>query len=182
MSLNKLNKVIQSCKKCNLWKTRVNAVPGEGSPDAKIFFLGQAPGRNEDLQGRPFVGLAGKFLNKLLDSIDLKREEVFITGAVKCFPPKNRKPAPAEVKACKPYLLKQIEITNPKLIVLLGDTALETLLRKGKVSELHGKIAKKDRTYFITFHPAAAMRFPKIRNKMIEDFEKLKDLCKKIKQ
>jgi DNA polymerase len=175
--LEKLNKIIASCKKCPLHKTRTNAVPGEGPANAKIMFIGESPGRTEDIQGRPFVGLAGKFLNKLFNSIDLKRTKVFITGSVKCRPPKNRVPTEEEIQACKPYLEKQIEIIKPKLIVILGNVALKTLLGEKSVSNLHGKIfEKKGIKYFITFHPAAAMRFPKIRKKMEKDFKKLRKL------
>jgi DNA polymerase len=178
----KLERKIETCKKCDLWKFRKNAVAGEGPINAKIFFLGQAPGRTEDLTGRPFVGPAGKFLDKLLEIAGIKREKVFITGSVKCFPPKNRKPTVEEIEACKPYLLKQIETIKPKLIVLLGEVALYTLLgMKERVTNLHGKILKKDKfVCFITFHPAAGMRFPKIRKMMIRDFKKLGILCDKI--
>jgi DNA polymerase len=182
MKLSKLAKEIKRCKKCDLWENRINAVPGEGPENAKILFIGQAPGRNENLQGKPFVGMAGKFLDKLFNSIGIKRKKVFITGAVKCFPPKNRRPTKHEIEACKPYLLKQIEIIKPKLIVLLGDVALETLLGKNKISKIHGKPIRRNKIiYFPTFHPAAAMRFPKIREKMLKDFEKLKLLLNKLK-
>jgi DNA polymerase len=182
MNLSELNKIIRSCKKCSLWKTRINAVPGEGPSTAKIMLLAQNPGRNENIQGKPFVGISGKFLDKLLNSINLKREEVFITGAVKCYTPKNRKPTKEEIEACKPYLLKQIELIKPKIIVLLGEVALESLLNEKEISKLHGRVIEKNgKIYFPTFHPAAAMRFPKIRKKMQEDFEKLKIYAKKLK-
>ena len=181
MGLQTLNQKIMKCKKCDLWKNRTKAVPGEGPKNAKIMFVGQAPGRNEDLQGKPFVGMAGKFLNKLLESIGLRRMDVFLTGSVKCFPPKNRKPTKGEMEACKPFLLEQIKIVKPKLIVLLGDIALKILLGGGKISNIHGKpIKKSGMIYFPTFHPAAAMRFPKIRRKMKQDFEKLKLLIREV--
>ena len=158
---------------------RKNAVPGEGPINAKIFFVGQNPGRNEDLKGKPFVGLSGNFLDKMLNIANIERKKVFITGAVKCHTPKNRKPSKEEIEKCKPYLLKQIEIINPKLIVILGEVALNALLSlKEKISKLHGKFIKKDRNYFITFHPAAGMRFPNIRKIMIKDFKKLGKILK----
>jgi len=177
MSLEKLHREIQACRKCNLSKTRVNAVPGEGSPDAEIMFVGQNPGRNEDIQGKPFVGLAGRMFDELLDSVELRREEVFITGAVKCHTPRNRKPTSAEIGACRPYLLTQIEIVNPKIIILLGEVALKALLNEKDVGKLHGRIVEKEGVVYLpTFHPAAAMRFPKVRERIRADFEQLRDL------
>ena len=180
--MNELEKIaleIKKCRKCKLWKIRKNAVPGEGPINAKIFFVGQNPGKKEDLEGKPFVGLSGKFLDKMLKLAKIERKKVFITGAVKCHTPKNRKPSKEEIEACKPYLLKQIKIINPKLIVILGEVALDALLSsKEKISKLHGKLIKKDKNYFITFHPAAGMRFPKIRKLMIKDFKKLGKILK----
>lgn len=179
--LKKIEEKIKICKKCGLWKFRKNVVAGEGPSNAKIFFLGQAPGRMEDLSGRPFVGPAGKFLDKLLEIAGINRGEVFITGSVKCFPPRNRKPAAEEIEACKPYLLKQLETIRPKLIVILGEVALHTLLGlKEKITNLHGKILRKNGfVCFATFHPAAGMRFPKIGKMMIKDFKKLKETIEK---
>lgn len=178
--LDKLHKQILVCKKCPLYKTRTKAVPGEGPDNAKIMFVGLAPGRNEDIQGKPFVGMAGRFLNKLLNSINLSRREIFITSVLKCFPPKNRAPKQEEVEACKAYLEKQIEIIQPKIIVTLGNLALQTLLEKNlTVSKFHGKPQEKNRVIvFPTFHPAAGMRFPNIRNKTMEDFEVIKSIYK----
>lgn len=177
--LMEVRKEAEVCQRCSLYKTRTNVVFGEGPANAKIMFLGESPGRYEDIQGKPFVGLAGKFLDKLFDSINLKRSEVFITGSVKCRPPKNRVPTDEEVQACKPYLEKQIEIIKPKLIVILGNVALKNLLGEKSVSELHGEIIEREGIkYLITFHPAAAMRFPKVREKMKADFKKLKNYGK----
>ncbi|MDI6806339.1 MAG: uracil-DNA glycosylase [Candidatus Aenigmarchaeota archaeon] len=181
LELEKLNRIIRNCKKCELWKTRTNAVPGEGPQDARIMFVGMAPGRTEDIEGRPFVGPAGKFLNKLLESTGIKRSEVFLTSPLKCFPPRNRKPLPKEIEACKPYLLKQIEIIRPQIIILLGEVALETLLKRKDVSNVRGKPIEKDGIiYFPTYHPAAGMRFPKIREKLLNDFMKLKKIIQKL--
>ena len=177
----RLTEIVKKCRKCRLHKTRINAVPGEGPTDTKIVICGQAPGRREDEEGRPFVGAAGKFLNKLLDSIELKRERAFITSPVKCFPPKNRPPKPDELRTCKPYLEEQIRIVNPKIIIALGNTALQTLLEcKLTVSQLHGESQQLDGIIvFPSFHPAAAMRFPKIKVLMEKDFKRLKILLNK---
>jgi DNA polymerase len=178
--LEEIAERIRECKNCGLWRIRRNPVPGEGPSNANIALLGQNPGRNEDLRGKPFCGLSGKFLNKLLVSIGLKREDVFITGVVKCHTPKNRRPSKKEIDACKHFTFEQLETIQPKVIVLLGDVALEAFGfdEKFKLSKIHGKIIKNDRIYFPTFHPAAAMRFPKIRKLMEKDFKKLKKLVK----
>jgi len=177
--LLKLEKRIKECRRCRLWSIRVNAVPGEGPANAKIMFLGQNPGRNEDAQGKPFVGMSGKFFEKLLSQIGLERSEVFITGVVKCHTPKNRPPVKDEVEACKPFFLEQIRIIKPRLIVVLGNVAFKALFPTEKVSlsKSHGKLMRKRGiAYFPTFHPAAGMRFPSVRRKMEEDFEKLERL------
>ena len=180
--MKKLSQMIKRCRKCPLWRYRKNPVPGEGPLNSKLFFVGEAPGRLEDETGRPFVGPSGKFLEKLLNSIGLKRKNVFLTGIVKCRPPNNRKPTRKEIEACKRYTLKQIEIIRPSLIIVLGATASEGLLDIRKIGKLHGKIIEKNgNKYFITFHPSAARRFPKIRKLMIKDFKKLKSLLIKEK-
>jgi DNA polymerase len=173
--LKKLNKKIKNCKKCPLWKTRKNTVPGEGSSEAKIMTIGQAPGREEDSQGRPFIGRAGKFLNELFKVANIKREKVFITSPVKCFPPKNRKPTPKEIEACLPWLKKQIEIINPPKFILLGEVAFSVFFPDRKLSDYRGSWIKKDgKFYFPTYHPAAGLRFPRIRKILEKDFQKLK--------
>ena len=175
-----LAREIKRCKKCRLWKTRKNTVPGEGPINAKILFIGQAPGNEEDKIGRPFIGRAGKLLTELLDSANINRQEVFITSVLKCFPPKNRKPKKDEIEACSPYLKKQIEIINPKLIVLLGEVAKNTRIGSNRnLKDLRGKIVKKDgRTFFIIYHPAAGIRFQKFKRKLFSDFKKLKRLVR----
>jgi len=183
--LKKLHEEIRACKKCGLWKTRTNAVPGEGTADAKIMFIGLAPGRMENLTGRPFIGRAGKLLNELLAIAGLKRREVFITSVLKSMLPKNRPPKADEIEACLPYLKKQIEIIQPKIIVLLGDVAMRAVLGKkiGKITEIHGKIIERNgKIYFPTYHPAAGLRSAKIKRKQLEsDFKKLKQIVKKLK-
>jgi len=173
-SLTKLNQEIRNCKKCPLWKTRKNTVPGEGPANAKIIFVGQAPGSEEDKTGRPFVGRAGRFLNQLLRIANIKREKVFITSPIKCFPPKNRKPTEKEIETCLPYLKKQIEIINPQKFILLGEVAFSVFFPNKKLGSFRGKLVKKDgREYFVTYHPAAGIRFQKFRKILEKDFKKI---------
>ncbi len=167
---------IRKCKKCLLHTSRTNAVPGEGPIDAKLMFVGEAPGAKEDETGRPFVGRSGKLLIEMIEGIGLKREEVFITSILKSRPPKNRPPKRNEKEICLPYLEKQIEIIAPKAIVLLGRVAISTLIGPWKLDEAHGRFYEGGGyTYFMTYHPAAALRFPKIKDIMKQDFKTLKD-------
>jgi len=176
--IEKLNREIRNCKKCPLWKTRKNTVPGEGPVNAKIMIIGMAPGVEEDKTGRPFIGRAGKFLNQLLKIARIEREKIFITSPLKCLPqpPPNRKPTKKEIEACLPYLKKQIEIINPQKFILLGEVAFSVFFPKEKLSDFRGKWVKKsDKKYFVTYHPAAGLRFPKIRKILEKDFRKLKE-------
>jgi DNA polymerase len=174
--LLKIAEEIANCKQCKKDKFGLH-VPGEGKSDAKIIFLGEAPGYQESQTGRPFVGRAGKFLTKMLDKIWIKREEVFITSPVKYFPGR-RAPSLDEIRHGMIHTKKQIEVIKPKIIVLLGNVAIKALLdEKLRVSDIHGKIIEKDGVkYFPTFHPSAAMRFTGMRTKMEVDFKKLKSL------
>ena len=183
LEMTKIDEEIRKCTSCRLHKTRTNAVPGEGPANAKIMMCGQAPGRTEDKQGKPFVGMAGKFLDKSLRSIKLSRERIFITSTIKCFPPKNRPPKPDELKACKPFLKEQIRTIKPKIIIALGNYALQTLTNKETtISKLQGEPQEGNNIFiFPTFHPAVAMRFPKYRALMEEDFKKLRDLLENIR-
>lgn len=174
---------IKTCTKCSLQVSRKNAVAGEGSLSARLMLIGEAPGRREDEQGKPFVGSAGKILTELLESIGLQRGEVYITNVVKCRPPNNRAPRSEEVETCKPYLLEQIARIKPKLIVLLGATAARCLLGKeAQLSKSRGKILKsrgkglEDCAFFLTYHPAACIYNPKLRQKLREDFLRIKGL------
>lgn len=182
--LKRLHDEVEACRKCELCKGRIKAVPGEGSGSSGIMFIGEAPGRMESETGRPFIGRAGKLLTLLIESIGLKRSDVFISSVVKCRPPHNRKPTQKEIDACMPCLEKQIEIIKPKVIVLLGSTAMYALLGKkiGKITEIHGRTVKHGGiTYFPTFHPAAGLRSAKIKRRQLEqDFKKLKRLAKQI--
>lgn len=176
-SLNELEIKINRCAKCELGKTRTKFVFGSGNPNAEIMFIGEAPGADEDLQGIPFVGRAGQLLTKLLKEVGIERKDVYICNILKCRPPNNRKPLPSEIEMCKPYLLKQIEIVNPKVIVALGATAIEGLFNiKKKMSELRGSIIYLDRIpVIVTYHPAAILRNPNLEREVIEDFKILKD-------
>lgn len=135
---------VSTCSKCNLCKGRTRAVPGEGNPRAKVLFIGEGPGQQEDRQGRPFVGPAGQFLDELLDSINLKRSDVFITNVVKCRPPNNRDPLPEEIAACDDYLDRQIAAIQPHVIVTLGRYSMTKFFGNEKISAIHGRARKKD--------------------------------------
>lgn len=164
MSMQSLNHKIDKCHKCRLWKNSNFAVPGEGKKNAKVMLIGQNPGKEEDLSGKPFIGKAGKYLNKLLNKNKIKRKSLFITSIVKHKTPHNRIPKKDEIKACLPYLIVQINIIRPKIIVLMGNIAKKYTPRANNI------------TYIETYHPAAAMRFPKIAKKFEGDFKKLKKL------
>jgi DNA polymerase len=174
--LEGIAKEVSRCKRCRLHQVRHRAVPGEGPTHAKILVLGRNPGREEDVQGRPFVGRAGKFLDRLLNSAGLSREQVYITNPVKCFTPANRSPRTDEVLACKPFLDEQIRVLKPRLVVTLGNLALQVMLgERLAISRCHGKTFRRDKMLiFCTYHPAAGIRFPHIRKALEEDFGKLK--------
>ncbi len=170
--LEELHEIIRKCTLCSLHKTRTNAVPGEGPTSSRVMFIGEAPGAREDESGRPFVGRSGELLTSMIQEIGLSREKVFITSILKSRPPKNRTPIQAEISACRPYLEQQIEIINPQVIVLLGGVAISSLVGPWKVSEAHGRFYEvNDRTYFMTYHPAAALRFSDVKSAMREDFQ-----------
>jgi len=181
--LDAVSAEVQVCEKCPLSKTRKKAVPGVGSPRGRIMFVGEAPGRSEDLKGEPFVGAAGKFLDVLLSEIGLSREAVFITNVAKCRPPHNRQPYPAEVQACTPYLDRQIRSIRPRVIVTLGNHSTAYMLAKAGlpfdgITLTHGKFLKVTLlglsfTVFSTFHPAAALYNGQYKKQLIEDFQTL---------
>jgi len=176
--MEQVEREVRECTKCDLYKVRKNAVPGDGDIKARVMFIGEAPGQEEDLQGRPFVGMAGKFLSQLLSSIGLRREDVYITNIVKCRPPGNRPPRVAEMSACSGYLDRQIRIINPKLICPMGNVALKTFLGKdSSISKVHGqRITSKESTViFPLYHPAAALYVGGLKSVLEEDFKKLKE-------
>ena len=175
---------ILGCCKCELWKTRKNPVPGEGSPNSQIMFIGEAPGYWEDVKGKPFVGAAGKFLDTLLTEIGYSRENVFIGNILKCRPPKNREPLPDEIQKCTPYLNRQIRVIQPKYIVTLGNYSTGYIFSKANIpfngiTRAHGKFYKVSTldmraTVFPTFHPAAALYHGKYKEQLVNDFHTLK--------
>ncbi len=165
---------ISVCLKCELHKSRLKAVPGEGPSDARIMFIGEGPGFHENQQGKPFVGAAGKFLDELLQNADLKRDQVFITNVVKCRPPGNRDPQDDELKACNTYLEDQIQIINPSVIVTLGRFSMAKFFGNVKISQIHGQAKMVNgRLIVAMFHPAAALHQPALKSTVIADFKKL---------
>ena len=171
------------CKKCDLHHSRKKSVPGEGPVNAGIMFIGEGPGFYENEQGRPFVGAAGKFLEELLASIGMTREQVFITNVVKCRPPSNRDPLPEELAACSDYLDRQIQVINPKAIVTLGRYSMARFLPNAKISDVHGQpLMVKGRLIVPMFHPAAALHQPSLRPSVEQDFKKLPELMAKADQ
>lgn len=173
--LEKFNQQIKNCQLCELGSLRKKFVFGTGNPNAKIMFVGEAPGKDEDLQGKPFVGRAGQLLTMMLRAIGLKREDVFIANVLKCRPPNNRDPKPEEIDKCEPYLLKQIELISPSLIVALGRFGAASLLRSNMAL---GQMRKMDHKYndvplIVTYHPAALLRNPQWKKSAWEDLRKI---------
>jgi uracil-DNA glycosylase family 4 len=165
---------VSICTKCDLCKGRIKAVPGEGSPHARVMFIGEGPGFHEDKQGRPFVGPAGQFLEELLASINLKRADVFITNVVKCRPPGNRDPLPAEIDACNGYLDRQIAAINPQVIVTLGRFSMAKFFGSEKISVIHGRARKIDgRICIAMYHPAAGLHQQSLKESIRADFKKI---------
>lgn len=176
-----LDEAVRTCTRCPLAKTRTHAVPGDGPVPTRILFIGEAPGRNEDLQGSPFVGRAGSILDGLLAGIGVARDEVFITNIVKCRPPKNRDPTPAEIEACRPYLERQLALLCPEVIVPLGRFAMRWVLESygitpGPISEVHGTVFRIRNTgceqvVIPVYHPAATIYRPAFREVLAADFK-----------
>jgi DNA polymerase len=177
-SLFKVADEVVVCRKCRLAETRTKAVPGEGSSASKVVFIGEAPGGDEDLQGRPFVGAAGKLLTELLATIQLRREDIYITNIAKCRPPGNRPPRKDESAACRPYLDRQLALIHPHVICPMGNSAIHALMDKTEsVTSIHGiPFEVGGVTYFPMYHPAAALYTFQLRMVMEEDFRKLRGL------
>jgi uracil-DNA glycosylase family 4 len=176
-ALSELSLQIQNCQRCVLHKSRTRAVPGEGAEDTTILFVGEAPGWHEDQQGKPFVGPAGQFLEELLASIGLKRQQVFIANVLKCRPPGNRDPLPGEIQSCWPWLERQIELLHPKMIVSLGRYSMARFFPEGSISKLHGTAQRRDSViYYAMYHPAAALHQQKLRQTIKEDMLKIPKL------
>lgn len=182
--MEKLNKEMLACKKCALRDGCKQVVPGAGNSEAEIMFIGEAPGKNEDEQGVPFVGAAGKFLDEMLGVINLKRTDIYIANTIKCRPPQNRDPLPAEKEICWEWLEKQIKIIKPKLIVTLGRHSMNLFLPEQKISEVHGKALRREipglgkQVFFTLYHPAAALYNGGMRETLIKDFKKIPKVLK----
>ena len=168
---------IKNCTKCSLSNSRTKLVFGIGNPNADIVIVGEAPGKNEDLKGEPFVGRGGQLLDKILEAINLNRKKVFILNVLKCRPPENRDPKPDEISECEPYLKKQLQLINPKLIVALGRIAGMTLLKtKDSLTNMRNKIHKYENIdLIVTYHPAALLRNPNFKKPTWEDFKLIRN-------
>lgn len=165
---------VKKCKNCELYKTRTNAVPGKGNFTADVVFVGEAPGRNEDLKGEPFVGIAGKKLSIALEEAGVSRDDVYITNTVKCRPPNNRVPNKNEKEECQMYIQKELQLIKPKIICVLGNTALGSVLNLTEISKYRGKTVKKGKQfYFVTIHPAAVIYNPGLIEVFKGDIKKL---------
>jgi len=185
--LEKVSEQIKNCRKCELWKTRNKPVPGEGNPNSKIMLIGLGPGKQEDLEGRPFVGPAGKFLDELIGIVGLRRQQVFITNVMKCFLPDNQA-TEHQIELCTPYLDKQIEIIKPKLIVTLGNIATNYILKKfglsvQPISKIHGEVFEVNTLIgkikiIPMYHPASALYNPGMRQILIEDWESIQQFLR----
>ena len=177
-TLDEIRRELGDCKRCKLHRTRRTIVFGEGSGKAKLMLIGEGPGFDEDLQGRPFVGKAGQLLTRILHSIHLQREEVYITNIIKCRPPQNRNPEPDEIQSCNPFLMKQIDVIQPKVICALGAFASQTLLKTdAKITALRGKFYDFEGIQVIpTYHPAFLLRNPERKREVWEDMKKIVEL------
>ena len=183
-NLEELKNEIQNCTKCKLYKNRRNVVVGQGNPNADIMFIGEGPGADEDIQGEPFVGKAGQLMNKAFQGLGIKREEVYIANIVKCRPPSNRTPEKEEAEACLDYLRNQVVLVKPKIVVLLGNTALKNILGyEFSISSARGKwIEKKGIKYMPTFHPAALLRDESKKIDFWNDLKLVKQMNEKMKE
>ena len=180
--LKKIKKQVTQCTKCELSKTRNNSVPGKGNFKSDVIFVGEAPGKNEDMKGEPFIGIAGKKLSLALEGVGITRDEVYITNIVKCRPPKNRVPTTTERDTCQNYLKKEIDIIKPKIICVLGNTAFNSLLDGKEIMKFRGKIVRKNnQLYFLTIHPAATIYNQKLISVLKKDIKKLFKLIKELK-
>ncbi len=173
--MEKLNaEYSQLPKRFRGWSLSDKLVRGEGPLNAKVMLVGQAPGRHEDEQGRPFVGISGRLLDRLVRTAGLRREQVYITSVVQFFPPENRVPSDKEISACRSFLMRQIKIVDPKIVVVVGAVSANELLGMKGIMKIRGKLIKRDRNYFITLHPAAAVRIKKNLPLIEDDFRRLK--------
>ena len=191
-SLEEIVREIMSCRKCDLYKTKTNYVPGVGNEKAEIVFVGEAPGRDEDLKGEPFVGAAGKLLTEMLESVGLSRGDVYIANVLKCRPPNNRDPTPEEVEKCGNYLVRQLEVIKPNIIVCLGRFAAQFIfnllgLEFTTISRVRGRVYEVERwgkkvKVIAIYHPAAVLYRPQLREEYEKDFKKIGELCRRKQQ
>jgi len=180
--LETIKQNVINCTKCDLCKTRTNSVPGKGNFQSDVIFVGEAPGRNEDKDGEPFVGIAGKKLSIALDEAGISRESIYITNVVKCRPPKNRVPNTAERNTCQEYLKQEISIIKPKIICILGNTAFSSILGGSEITKFRGKIVRKNnQLYFLTIHPAATIYNQELIDVLKKDIIKLFENIREIK-
>jgi len=180
--LETIKQNVIKCTKCDLCKTRTNAVPGKGNFQSDVIFVGEAPGRNEDKNGEPFIGVAGKKLSIALDEAGISRDVVYITNIVKCRPPNNRVPNTNERNTCQEYLKQEISIIKPKLICILGNTAFNSILGGSEITKFRGKVVRKNNLlYFLTIHPAATIYNQKLIDVLKNDIVKLFDLIRDLK-
>jgi len=180
--LEKIKQKVTECTKCELSITRNKSVPGKGNYKSDVIFVGEAPGKNEDMKGEPFIGIAGKKLSLALEGVGITRDEVYITNIVKCRPPKNRVPTTTERDTCQNYLKKEIDIIKPKIICVLGNTAFNSLLDGKEIMKFRGKIVRKNnQLYFLTIHPAATIYNQKLISVLKKDIKKLFKLIKELK-
>lgn len=179
--LNALRETLRQCRQCSLAKQRSRVVPGEGPDKVKVMFIGEGPGHNEDQQGKPFVGQAGKVLDDLLAAAGLKREDVFITNVVKCRPPANRDPLPEELMACRQYLDEQIRLLDPEIIVTLGRFSMARFIDDARIGRIHGQVHEIEGRKVVTmYHPAAALHNPALKSVILSDFAKLGSIMMKL--
>jgi DNA polymerase len=178
ITLEDVRKELGDCKRCKLHRTRKTIVFGEGNEKATLMFIGEGPGYDEDLQGKPFVGRAGQLLTKIIESVNLSREEVYITNIIKCRPPQNRNPESDEIQSCHPFLMKQISVIQPKIICALGTFSAQTLLKTDtKITALRGKVYDLEGIKVIpTYHPAFLLRNPEKKREVWEDMKKIVEL------
>ncbi len=180
--IENLAKRVSSCTKCPLAQSRTNAVPGVGNSKSDVIFVGEAPGRNEDLIGKPFVGTAGKILSEVLDEAGLKRDDIYITNVVKCRPPNNRRPLKEERDACQEYLSEELGLIHPKVVCILGNTAFNSLLDGDSITKNRGRLIKNNnQLYFVTVHPAAIIYNPELKKLLKDDIKFLVNVLNKLR-
>ena len=182
MNLETIKQRVINCTKCELCKTRTNSVPGKGNFQADVIFVGEAPGRNEDMKGEPFVGVAGNKLSIALEKAGISREEVYITNIVKCRPPNNRVPNKIERETCQDYIRQEISIIKPKIICILGNTAFNSMLGGSEITKFRGKtVRKNNQLYFLTVHPAATIYNQELVTVLNNDIRKLFGIIRELK-